>query len=71
VRYTRIELHHVTFWEDGGLTDLDNLLPLCQRHHDKIHHDGWLLRLARNRTLTITLPDGTIMTTGPPKRNAA
>jgi hypothetical protein len=71
VRYTRTKLHHVQFWEDGGLTDLDNLLPLCQRHHDKIHHDGWLLRLAPNRTLTITLPDGTIMTTGPPKRNAA
>ena len=29
------------------------------------------LRLTPQRTLTITLPDGTIMTTGPPKRNAA
>jgi hypothetical protein len=47
------------------------LLPVCQQHHDKIHNNGWHLHLAPNRTLTITLPDGTIMTTGPPKRNAA
>jgi hypothetical protein len=71
VRYSRTKLHHVTFWEDGGLTDVDNLLPVCQQHHDKIHNNGWHLQLAPNRTLTITLPDGTIMTTGPPKRNAA
>ncbi|MEY2443526.1 MAG: hypothetical protein QOE00_106, partial [Ilumatobacteraceae bacterium] len=71
VRYSRTKLHHVTFWEDGGLTDVDNLLPVCQQHHDKIHNNGWHLQLAPNRTLTITLPDGTIMTTGPPERNAA
>jgi hypothetical protein len=71
VRYARTKLHHVIFWEDGGLTDVDNLLPVCQQHHDKIHNNGWHLHLAPNRTLTITLPDSTIMTTGPPKRNAA
>ena len=71
VRYSRTKLHHVIFYEHGGRTDVNNLLPVCQHHHDKIHKDGWLLRLTPNRTLTITLPDGTIMTTGPPKRNAA
>ena len=45
VRYCRTKLHHVICWEHGGLTDLDNLLPVCQQHHDKIHHDGWLLAL--------------------------
>ena len=71
VRYPRTKLHHVTWWRHHGATDLDNLLPLCEQHHHNIHHDGWLLTLTPNRTLTITLPDGTIMTTGPPKRNAA
>jgi hypothetical protein len=71
VRYSRTKLHHVIWWETGGLTDVDNLLPACEQHHHNIHHDGWLLHLQPNRTLTITLPDDTIMTTGPPKRNAA
>jgi hypothetical protein len=29
VRYENTKLHHVWFWEDGGPTDLYNLLPLC------------------------------------------
>ena len=44
---------------------------VCENHHQNIHHDGWLLALGPNRELTITLPDGQVMTTGPPKRNAA
>jgi hypothetical protein len=71
VRYSRTKLHHVIFWEHGGRSDIDNFLPVCEQHHQKIHNDGWLLRLSPNRTLTVTLPDRTIMTTGPPKRNAA
>jgi hypothetical protein len=71
VRYSRTKLHHVIWWRHGGLSDIDNFLPVCEQHHQKIHKDGWLLRLSPNCTLTITLPDGTIMTTGPPKRNAA
>ncbi len=71
VRYSRTKLHHLIWWRHDGLTDLDNLLPLCVQHHHNIHHDGWPLTLTPDRTLTIQLPDGTIMTTGPPKRNAA
>jgi hypothetical protein len=48
-----------------------NLLPVCERHHQKIHNDGWTIHLGANRELTLTLPDGQIMTTGPPKRSAA
>jgi hypothetical protein len=71
VRYSRTKLHHVIWWRHGGRTDLDNLLPVCAKHHQHIHHDGWLITLGPHRELSITLPDGQIMTTGPPKRNAA
>jgi hypothetical protein len=71
VRYTRTKLHHVVWWRHGGCTDLDNLLPVCVTHHHRIHNDGWTVSLGANRELTVTLPDGQIMTTGPPKRNAA
>ena len=71
VRYSRTKLHHVIWWRHNGRTDLDNLLPVCEQHHQNIHHDGWLLTLTPDRTLTIRFPDGTIMTTGPPTRDAA
>ena len=71
VRYGRTKLHHVIWWRYGGRSDLDNFLPVCEKHHQHIHNDGWLVTLGPNRELTITLPDGQIMTTGPPKRNAA
>jgi len=71
VAYDRCELHHVIWWRHGGRTDLDNLLPICTRHHAKIHHDGWVIELGANRELTLRLPDGTIHNTGPPERAAA
>ena len=71
VRYSRTKLHHVIWWYNDGRTDLCNLLPLCARHHQNVHNDGWMLTLTPDRTLTIELPDGQIMTTGPPRRNAA
>jgi len=71
VRYARTKLHHVIWWRHGGPTNVDNLLPLCELHHQTVHHDGWLLQLTRDRQLTVTLPDGQVMTTGPPKRGAA
>ena len=71
VRYSRLKLHHVIWWEHGGTSDLDNFLPVCERHHQKIHHHAWLISLGDHRELTIQLPDGQIMTTGPPTRNAA
>jgi hypothetical protein len=71
VRYSRTKLHHVIWWEHGGRTDLDCLLPLCEIHHQNVHHDDWLISLSPNRELTVKLPDGQVMTTGPPKRDAA
>jgi hypothetical protein len=71
VAYDRCKLHHVIWWRHGGRTDLDNLLPVCTKHHSKIHHDGWIIELGPNRELTLTLPDGTIQTTGPPTIRAA
>ncbi len=34
-----LQAHHVRHWIDGGRTDLDNLVLLCERHH-RAHHDG-------------------------------
>ena len=71
VGFDRCDVHHVIWWRHGGRTDLANLLPVCTRHHAKIHHDGWTITLGANRELTLTLPDGSRMTTGPPTIRAA
>ena len=71
VRFDHCTMHHVVWWRHGGATDLHNLLPLCHRHHGNVHHDGWELRLGPQRRLTVTLPDGTVRSTGPPRRSAA
>jgi hypothetical protein len=65
VSITRCEVHHLIEWEQGGCTDLDNLIPVCSHHHHRVHADGWQLTLARDRTLTVTRPDGSAVSDSP------
>ena len=58
VVFERCEIHHILPWDFGGLTDLENLIPLCARHHHIVHEGGWKLDLEPDRTLTITRSDG-------------
>jgi hypothetical protein len=67
-RFGICKIHHILEWELGGRTDLANLLPVCAHHHGRLHNDAWQLDLGDDRTLTISLPDGTVMSTGPPRR---
>ena len=34
-----LHAHHLVHWEDGGATELDNLVLLCPYHH-RLHHRG-------------------------------
>jgi Domain of unknown function (DUF222)/HNH endonuclease len=63
VTFDRCEIHHIIPWEQGGPTDLVNLIALCSRHHHLVHEDGWSLELDIDRTLTIRQPDGQIFAT--------
>ncbi|MBA2388131.1 MAG: hypothetical protein H0V69_13715 [Acidimicrobiia bacterium] len=58
-RFDWCQIHHVNVWIPEGLTDLDNLAPLCNRHHHQVHEGRWHLHLAPDRTLTLSRPDGT------------
>ena len=57
--FRHCEIHHVTWRSRNGLTDIENLLPICVRHHHLVHEGRWMLHLAPDRTLTVTRPDGT------------
>ena len=59
------------WWRHGGNTDLHNLIPLCSKHHHAVHEGGWKLTMHPNRSLTITYPDQTTHTTGPPATQRA
>jgi hypothetical protein len=39
--YDWCDIHHLTPWNQGGRTDLDNLVPLCSKHHHLVHEGGW------------------------------
>jgi hypothetical protein len=63
VRFGDCEIHHVIEWiKQRGPTDLDNLLPLCSRHHRLVHEGHWSLTLHPDRTVVLRRPDGTIHT---------
>jgi hypothetical protein len=52
------QLHHIVHWIDGGPTDLENLVPLCSRHHH-LHHEGRFRIVRRpDRTLYVVDPEG-------------
>ena len=40
VDVSRCHAHHIVEWENGGSTDLDNCILLCQRHHHSVHEGG-------------------------------
>ncbi len=64
----RCEVHHEPPWEDGGRTNLDEEVLLCDHHHDKRHERGWTATLHPDGAFTVTGPDGYTFTTRPGAR---
>jgi hypothetical protein len=52
------DAHHVTHWDDGGRTDLDNLCLLCRRHHSITHRRGWSMDAGPAGRFSWTTPTG-------------
>jgi hypothetical protein len=52
-----LHAHHIRHWEDGGPTDLANLVLLCSYHH-RLHHRGGITVAGTAYDLTITDSDG-------------
>ncbi|MEN9824013.1 MAG: hypothetical protein RLZ04_2439 [Actinomycetota bacterium] len=69
--FENCEVHHLHPWEHGGATDIDNLLPLCVRHHHLAHEGGWHLQLLADLTLRVVRPGGGESVHGPPRARAA
>ncbi len=64
-----VHAHHLDHWENGGTTDLANLVGLCATHHGVIHRHGWSLSRHDDGTLVFRRPDGHTLTSPPPRRH--
>ena len=70
-----LHAHHIVHWEDGGETELENLVLVCPYHH-RAHHHGVITITGPAQHLVVTDADGTPLepgsrarppTTPPPK----
>ncbi|MBP1818226.1 DUF222 domain-containing protein [Mycobacterium sp. OAE908] len=52
-----LHAHHLVHWENGGPTDLDNLVLLCPYHH-RLHHTGGITITGPATHLVVTDNDG-------------
>ncbi len=48
-----------------GVTELDNLVLLCSRHHHLVHRRDLHVKLLPNADIEVTFPDGTMRTSQP------
>jgi hypothetical protein len=65
VSVTDCRIHHVRWWwNHHGTTDLDNLIPLCERHHHLVHEGQWNLTMTADRIAGFSRPDGSVFTSG-------
>ncbi|MGH9215958.1 MAG: DUF222 domain-containing protein, partial [Acidimicrobiales bacterium] len=53
-----VDAHHLVPWENGGATDIANLVLLCRHHHRLLHEGGYTAALVDNRPRFFR-PDGT------------
>ena len=56
-----LHAHHLVHWEDGGPTELWNLVLLCPFHH-RLHHNGGITITGPADTLVVTDEDGRTLT---------
>jgi len=52
-----LHAHHIVHWEDGGETELDNLILVCPHHH-RAHHRGEITIAGPADRLVVTDEDG-------------
>jgi hypothetical protein len=59
------DVHHIVHWIDQGMTDLPNLVTLCDHHHHRVHEGKWQMTGNANGILQFVGPSGRPMTSRP------
>jgi hypothetical protein len=58
-----LHAHHIRHWEDGGLTELFNLVLVCPYHH-RLHHRGVITITGPAHDLLVTDSAGRLLSPG-------
>jgi hypothetical protein len=58
------DIHHVIWFERGGVTAVSNGCLLCPHHHTCVHEGGFIISGEPNAALTFHRPDGAIVGAG-------
>ncbi|WP_145009480.1 HNH endonuclease signature motif containing protein [Mycobacterium marseillense] len=58
-----LHAHHLRHWEDGGPTEMANLVLVCPYHH-RLHHRGEITLTGPADALVVTDEDGRILSPG-------
>ncbi len=54
----RLHAHHIVHWANGGPTELDNLVLVCNFHHHLLHEHGWTIEVNSDGGHNWITPDG-------------
>ncbi len=60
-----VQAHHIRHWDQGGPTELGNLVLVCFFHHKLVHEYGWRILRERDGTVTWFRPNGKRYRPGP------
>ncbi len=56
--HTHLEIHHTTWWSNGGKTDLDGLIGICQTCHSLVHRGLLVIEALGQGKFDLTTRDG-------------
>jgi uncharacterized protein DUF222/HNH endonuclease len=56
-----LHCHHIEHWSNGGETSIENLMPLCTRHHSLIHEGRFRIETDYRNDWTFVRPEGQVI----------
>ena len=59
------DVHHMKPVEEGGRTELSNLITMCVPHHSRVHELGWTMEGDAQREVRFTSPHGQVLGSSP------
>ena len=58
-----LHIHHIDHWSNGGETSVDNLMPLCTRHHPLVHEGRFRIEKDFQDNWIFVRPEGQVIPT--------
>jgi hypothetical protein len=56
-----LHIHHIEHWSNGGETSVDNLMPLCTRHHPLVHEGRFRIEKDFRNAWIFVRPEGQVI----------